>query len=320
MFFSHYIISNPRHARKQWSGTDSEDLFLRNKRTFEMYYPKLTKLKWRYANKKVTYNYNNVGFRINENINEDTDFSNAYAVFGCSFIEGIGNYLNETIPHYIEQKTGVKTYNFGLGGTGCDVVFFNVLKLMSFKKPPKKIFILWPEHARFSHYNLKLENGNPISDKSQKNITLFGIHTMNLKEFKQNYKPDYLVNSEILYSNKLVYMSRLRDLFGDILVELDVLEYSSRPELQDSSDNIAVNKSFGWNNVDEKYITDPNWIINNWFCRDIMINNSRLEQLKDVITDNQLVDFLKRSANGHWGQAKNKIIADLLISKMRGQL
>lgn len=310
MFLSHYIVYDPKNSLKDWSGTDSEELFLRNKKTFDMCYPTLN---WRYANEKVTYKYNNVGFRNNEDFNEDTDFSNSYAVFGCSFIEGIGNHLNETIPHYIQQTTGVKTYNFGLGGTGCDVLFFNVLKLMSFKKPPKKIFILWPEHARFTHYKLKLENENVVSDIGKKNITMFGVHTMNNAEFKNNYKPNYMVNAEILYSNKLLYMSRLRDLFGDRLIEMDVLEHTIS---LDTPDNAAVNHAFGWNNIDEKYINDPNWIINNWFCRDIVINNIRLERVKDNLTAEFLVNFLRTGASGHWGSAKNKIIADLLISKM----
>lgn len=311
MFLSPY---RGMKGRNKWSGTDTENLFLKNKNTFDMCYPML---KWKYATENVTYKYNNAGFRNNSDFNEDTDFSNSYAVFGCSFVEGIGNHSNETIPSYIERKTGVVTYNFGLGGTGPDVIFFNVLKLMSFKNPPKKIFILWPEYARFSHYHLKVENEKVVSRDDDKNILALGVNLMHFAEFKKNYRPNYLVDTEILYYNKLLYMSRLRDLLGNRLIEMDILEHSIS---LDSPDKDAVSHAFGWSNIDEKYINDSNWILNNWFCRDIVVNNHKLERASKSLTDDFVLGLLKLSVGGHWGSAKNEIVADLLISKMRGKL
>lgn len=103
---------------------------------------------WYYRSTDITYEYNSLGHRC-KNI-EDIDLDNYLLFSGCSHTEGIGLELEKTFPYLIAERFGMDYYNIALGGSGVDVMTYNLITWMStVKKPPKAVIILRPVLTRF---------------------------------------------------------------------------------------------------------------------------------------------------------------------------
>lgn len=277
-----------------WNATDSEE-------NYNRIFPKINKyINWRWNNEKITYSTNNCGLRMDENIDDDYDFSNTYVVLGCSFVEGIGNKKEETISAYIEKTSGIKTLNFGNGGTGCDVVFYNSMWLASRPNPPKKIFINWPVVSRFSHYNLSYnEIKNKIETDSYFTKPIHPITITNEKNTKHPYKDSLFAYPNVQATNKLLWQEILRCTWGGNLVELDILDSS---EFNRTYDKTTHEIDLG---VTCRSNYDPEELINFWCARDIQM---------DTI-DRIIKKGYKTGGACHWGPAYNKLISDWFLSQ-----
>jgi hypothetical protein len=125
---------------------------------------------WYYRNVDITYNYNKNGHRC-KNI-EEIDLDNYILFSGCSHVEGVGVELEKSFPYLVADELGIDYYNLGLGGSGIDVMTYNLVSwLNTVKKLPKAVVIMWTYEARFAiiHPN-KLTfhlpgNTNPRSGK-----------------------------------------------------------------------------------------------------------------------------------------------------------
>ena len=106
---------------------------------------------WIYRTETITYKYNNHGHRCMD-IN---DLSEGYILFaGCSHTEGIGLKLERTYPYLVSKHYQRSYYNLALGGTGPDVVMFNIIGFLSkVKIKPSMVIIQWPDFSRFFHIN-----------------------------------------------------------------------------------------------------------------------------------------------------------------------
>jgi hypothetical protein len=134
----------------RFSGGDSEDRFNQNLKS--------QPADWYYRFNELTYDINKLGHR-SKNI-EDTDLDNYILFTGCSHTEGVGLELEKTFPYLTAKELGVDYYNLALGGTGIDVMTYNLLMWITrVKKLPKALVILWPQTTRFS----LLANGTIIS-------------------------------------------------------------------------------------------------------------------------------------------------------------
>lgn len=98
------------------------------------------------------------------------DKSNYILFLGCSHTEGYGLEVEETYPHVTSKLLGLDYYNLGIGGSGCDVMMYNLLTwLHKFEHKPKLLVIQWPFHLRYIRqsnegiYNLQTE-GNWSKD------------------------------------------------------------------------------------------------------------------------------------------------------------
>lgn len=67
---------------------------------------------------EIQYRFNSHGFRSCE-----FDRATSVLCLGCSFTMGIGLPLEQTWPWILQQKTGIKCWNLGLGGVGLDTIF-----------------------------------------------------------------------------------------------------------------------------------------------------------------------------------------------------
>jgi len=103
---------------------------------------------WYYKNNKVTYYYNKYGHRC-KNI-EDLDLENYFLFTGCSHGEGSGLELEKSYPYLVSQHFDTDYYNLSIGGSGIDVLEYNIVTWLStVPKKPKAVIIQWPDHSRF---------------------------------------------------------------------------------------------------------------------------------------------------------------------------
>ena len=140
---------------------------------------------WRWLTDTIDYNLNNHGFRCDFDFDETFDFSNYVVFVGCSHVAGLGNQANSTVPALFESITNQPVINMGIGGASNEVIFQNIVWLLSRKHRPKNIVVCWTSLYRHLMYDKKMQ---PI------HITVHNIHSRNdLKRFiLKNYAVDYI--------------------------------------------------------------------------------------------------------------------------------
>jgi hypothetical protein len=136
---------NYKHRNKilSWSGTDSEEAFIKHCNTPDDF-EKLKQLNWLEPG-VITYEYNNHGFRT-----EPFDNRPAGLALGCSFTEGVGVKLEQTWPAVLSKLCNFHIWNLGVGGVSLDTVFRlldNYLPLLN----AKFVCILPPPASRFEY-------------------------------------------------------------------------------------------------------------------------------------------------------------------------
>lgn len=297
----HYIDMSKPPKKVFWNSSDSEMNF--NLTVKEM---KKHKINWRWANEEIVYDINYNGLRGTETYDENYNFSNTYVVLGCSFVEGIGNRADETISAYIEKKSGIKTLNFGNGGTGCDIIFYNAMWLAGLKNPPRKIFISWPPIQRFSQFHTYVD---PVgkdkwftraADNSKVIDPFLGTTDITVASYKKYYKPEYVLDPYVHANNKRLWQTLIRSTWGSNVVELDIVD--NGPENQTYQDDVKSEIMTGLHHLDvEEFFNDC-------CARDIRWDGIDLQIRKQ---GGKKYDFIV----SHWGPRKNQNIADWFLSQ-----
>lgn len=140
---------------RAWNATDSEQAFIKNKPTG-------------WTATSISYNYNSRGFRTKEfDLNSTKP---KILCFGCSHTEGVGlqNPWPTLLENYFPEHD---VYNLGIGGSSADTV--SRLLVNSAKNlRPDKVFVLWPEFARFEQLTIGktadiIMHRGPWSDESE---------------------------------------------------------------------------------------------------------------------------------------------------------
>ena len=98
---------------------------------------------WRWLTDDIDYKFNNQGFRCDFDFDDDFDFSNYVVFVGCSHVAGVGNQNNSTVPALFESITNQPVINMGIGGASNEVIFQNIVWLLSRKHKPKRIVVFW---------------------------------------------------------------------------------------------------------------------------------------------------------------------------------
>lgn len=139
--FNGNFIGHDTNVSLKFSGSDNEDRFKENLRTQPD--------DWYYRFNEITYDYNAYGHRC-KNI-EDIDLDNYILFSGCSHTQGVGLELEKTFPYLVADSLGIDYYNLALGGSGIDVMTYNLIAWFNnIKKLPKAVIIVWTYEPRFS--------------------------------------------------------------------------------------------------------------------------------------------------------------------------
>ena len=90
---------------------------------------------------------------------------------------GVGVDEDETIPHHIEELSGVRTINMGIGGSSNFHTWYNLLQLISAGTKPKAIINVYTTLDRLMYFNEstvnKLGAWTLIDDKDENEKRLY---------------------------------------------------------------------------------------------------------------------------------------------------
>lgn len=120
-------------------GTDTQEAYEKNL--------KIMPNDWRYRDKKVFYKVNKYGYRTDEW--ENIDWKNSIAIFGCSYTFGIGLAEDETISYYLEELTGKRVINLGVGGGSNELSLMNCTHMINNFDFPEVVVFNWTFLDRF---------------------------------------------------------------------------------------------------------------------------------------------------------------------------
>jgi len=139
-FNNHFIGHNNPESTILFLGSDEEELYRTNLKT--------KSIDWYYRNNPISYIQNKNGHRCNDI--EDIDLNNYILFIGCSHTEGVGLELEKTYPYLVSKSLNCDYYNLAMGGTGVDVLAYNLITWFSvIKQKPKLVVLQWSNHVRF---------------------------------------------------------------------------------------------------------------------------------------------------------------------------
>lgn len=203
------FLGNPNaNETLLFSGADSQYNFTKNLKSRKEY--------WYYKDTPIYYSYNENGHRC-KNISE-IDLSNYILFVGCSHTEGIGVELEKSYPYLVAEELGCDYYNLGVGGSGADTAFYNLMIWFNkIQHKPKHLVIQWPEPHRFitsldeNSYHL---HGPWTTDEETLKFLYYGEE---LSYFTNRIMMYNNVMSTIINSDEIVYVNRPCDkkIFGE---------------------------------------------------------------------------------------------------------
>lgn len=145
-----FLINNlPRQGITKVLGEHETMLYKNNLRVLSSKY-------WKYANQEtVLYESNDLGFRENKNF-DDIDWKNTSVLLGCSFAYGQACENENTITEILKREYGVPFVNAGIPGSSNRIIHSNAITFMK-KYNPKKVIIMWSYPTRNTWVNFKEE-------------------------------------------------------------------------------------------------------------------------------------------------------------------
>lgn len=168
-YYSPYFIGYPAsHKNTNFSGSDSEEKFLKSKSEKEE--------SWEYNSMPISYIRNEYGHRSGKITELNLD---NYILFtGCSITEGIGIPVESRYSNLLSDMLKCDIYNLGLGGTGNDIIFYNLMSWFSIiKTKPKLVVLQWTSEYRYAI--IDKENTSDVSiygpwNEPEKNFLIEG--------------------------------------------------------------------------------------------------------------------------------------------------
>ena len=141
-----FIKSGFQKSTTLFTGHNEEEHHKKNLGVFSSKY-------WKYTNTKIDYVHNSDGFRCNQELDQ-IDWSKTSVVIGCSYIYGQGIENSNTISEILTREYGEPFVNAGIPGSSNRTIHNNVITFMQ-QYNPKKIIILWSYPTRHTWMHLE---------------------------------------------------------------------------------------------------------------------------------------------------------------------
>lgn len=165
-----------------------------------------------FIDRKITYRFNQAGFRSDEFSNEE-----GIVFLGCSHTVGIGLPYEQTWPYLISKKLGKKCYNLAIGGGSNDLAFRMAYNYIPKLKPPIVVFLVT--------HNTRLE----ILDKNNESFSFFGPGSSPFKNDK--FYETWLMNETNLNANLLKNLLAIENICDKNNARFIAIDESEMPRL-----------------------------------------------------------------------------------------
>lgn len=213
-YIDNFIGYNWNNTERHWSGSDLQDIFENNKLTQPN--------DWYYNHCSITYKLNEYGHRSKPLHQID---ENNYILFaGCSHTEGIGLELQKTYPYVLSNTLNSDYYNLAIGGTGIDVLLYNLIGFRhTIKTLPKILVVQWPEFTRFSIFGNDEISTKSITQNLTDNLANFIVSG----DLEGYFKSKQIISKkiiEMIYPCKIVHIGYNNFQPGEVDVEMVELD------------------------------------------------------------------------------------------------
>lgn len=279
---------HPEHLLTNFDGTDTSGAYIKNK--------KIIGEDWKYFDSDdLTYNFNSNGFRHHQEL-DDVDWDNAIVIYGCSHIQGVGNYVHDTIPYMLQEYFDNYTVvNMGVGGAGVDNVAVNLLA--SHKKyNPKFNIVCWPQSRRYLSVKI-VEHENRIIPTR--------IVPSTVQKFENfGFNANYIATDDLIFKNS--YYKAASTLVPNTHF-IDTLD----DQFMDIPGVFTAFSKF----VNGKHLSS----LGKWTQEEMIqhICNGTAVWARDIRKNEQSKES---SYIAHWGKDINKCIADWIINQVKDQI
>lgn len=139
--FTH--VNSLTHGSNSYSGMDGPNELQANL--------KVMPPDWKYRTKRIKYIVNSSGYRTKEW--DEIDWTNSIVLLGCSCTFGVGLAEDETISHYIQERTGKYVVNLGVPSGSNELIVNNCAALIKNFPMPYGVVINWSTTDRFRYYS-----------------------------------------------------------------------------------------------------------------------------------------------------------------------
>jgi hypothetical protein len=201
-------------------------------------------------------------------------------VFGCSYTEGVGLYLEDTWSYKVAQNLNYDVLNLGMGGTGPIFSFYNTILLynhiLKTKKYPKLVVYQWSFKERTCY---------PYIDKDYNYI---GLQSFSIAYPESSYPPNY---KDYFDWYKVGFITNQ----GDLCLQTNISTINSN----------NIWRSLGIPVINWTWKGDFEIIHPEYFNNDIKIN---------LIDDNTKIKARDLGHNGHMSQ---DIVMEFLLNELK---
>lgn len=232
MVFNQYNLLFKRMQSSSWNfcDSDSEEFFNKNL---------ISKPKdWYYRDNPISYTFNSLGFRCSEL--SEINFDNYILFLGDSHTEGVGLHLENTYPYQVSKQLNKSYFNLGSGGTGIDVMFYNLITWLNTFPHPQYIVLFYTENTRtlvkmpddFRYQNISINwsEGDTNHDNAKKFLVLgdlLGFFNSRTNLYAKMID-SILKNHKIHYKNITTYDQKL-----DSPQHIEVINAFTKPRARD---------------------------------------------------------------------------------------
>jgi len=194
----------------KWHLTDSQELF-------DYHYKHFPELFQVFVDKPIEYSINSDGFRSdfeytpNKNLEVDV-------FLGCSHTIGSGHYWENTWPFIVSQYTGNIIVNLGIGGSGIETAFYNLLKYAHYFNV-KNIFHFQPVYPRYDFIDYVTRNFYEGKD-----FKFFPFQPQwdgddpDYSPYSQDYQHRVMVTDRYMYYNHIRYTYAIQGIAKELKV------------------------------------------------------------------------------------------------------
>ena len=260
---------------------------------------------WCWQTDTIDYYINRQGFRNPFNF-DNVDWKNSYVLFGCSMIAGVGNKLENTVGHYVQEELDAPVINMGSAGGSAETVFNNLMKIVEEHGVPKGCLFLWPQSTRQLDELVYKEHSEFENDWRRVDVHPAIANTHHVSYYTSFYRK-HLIRHTVRALLKGTYMSEIAD------NEIWVADGDKPAEYNDRGMLVMYQPHPEW--LHEDMIMTQGYFPNKWQ----KINQRSKEWFFNEFTARDIEDYSIHNGpnGGHHGPFVNRAIAKTLVQRLK---